>query len=307
MSIKSMMLLSALSASVLALSTQARADVLPLGAALDYAILYSGTGGHNFQITNDIIRGNVGVGGTGHVQFSGPGTITGSLDFSAANTGQFSSAAGNMGPSSVNYNVAAVTTALSTLSSLSSGFTGGTNIAFTNAGENVNVSLGALETYNGVTAHVFNVTSYSAVNASVLTITGDGLGTPVVFNFAFGANVNLGGSVVLAGGLTSADQVLFNFKDTGTNIGLTNNGEIFQGTILAMNDKISADNVNLVGHLYGGDSSDLQFVSNANIKLPTNPVSAVPEPSTWAMLILGFAGIGFMAYRRKSKPALMAV
>jgi hypothetical protein len=28
-------------------------------------------------------------------------------------------------------------------------------------------------------------------------------------------------------------------------------------------------------------------------------VSAVPEPSTWAMMILGFAGIGFMAYRRK--------
>ncbi len=35
-------------------------------------------------------------------------------------------------------------------------------------------------------------------------------------------------------------------------------------------------------------------------------VSSVPEPSTWAMMILGFAGIGFMAYRRKSKPALMA-
>jgi len=35
--------------------------------------------------------------------------------------------------------------------------------------------------------------------------------------------------------------------------------------------------------------------------------SAVPEPSTWAMMILGFAGVGFMAYRRKSKPALMAV
>ena len=34
--------------------------------------------------------------------------------------------------------------------------------------------------------------------------------------------------------------------------------------------------------------------------------SAVPEPSTWAMMLLGFAGIGFMAYRRKAKPALMA-
>lgn len=30
-------------------------------------------------------------------------------------------------------------------------------------------------------------------------------------------------------------------------------------------------------------------------------VAAVPEPSTWAMIILGFAGIGFTAYRRKSR------
>jgi PEP-CTERM motif len=34
--------------------------------------------------------------------------------------------------------------------------------------------------------------------------------------------------------------------------------------------------------------------------------AAVPEPSTWAMMILGFAGLGFMAYRRKSKPAWLA-
>jgi hypothetical protein len=30
--------------------------------------------------------------------------------------------------------------------------------------------------------------------------------------------------------------------------------------------------------------------------LVTTSASAVPEPSTWAMMILGFAGIGFMAY-----------
>jgi hypothetical protein len=28
-------------------------------------------------------------------------------------------------------------------------------------------------------------------------------------------------------------------------------------------------------------------------------ISAVPEPSTWAMMILGFVGVGFMAYRRR--------
>lgn len=32
--------------------------------------------------------------------------------------------------------------------------------------------------------------------------------------------------------------------------------------------------------------------------------AAVPEPSTWAMIILGFAGIGFVAFRRKSKAAV---
>jgi PEP-CTERM motif len=34
-------------------------------------------------------------------------------------------------------------------------------------------------------------------------------------------------------------------------------------------------------------------------------VPAVPEASSWAMMLLGFASIGFMAYRRKPKPALM--
>jgi hypothetical protein len=30
-------------------------------------------------------------------------------------------------------------------------------------------------------------------------------------------------------------------------------------------------------------------------------VPAAPEPSTWTMLLLGFAGLGFMAHRRKLK------
>lgn len=34
--------------------------------------------------------------------------------------------------------------------------------------------------------------------------------------------------------------------------------------------------------------------------------SAVPEPSTWAMMVLGFAGVGFMAYRRRHSAALTA-
>jgi hypothetical protein len=51
-------------------------------------------------------------------------------------------------------------------------------------------------------------------------------------------------------------------------------------------------------------TSDGVFTTTAGEQFAS--VAAVPEPSTWAMMILGFAGIGFMAYRRKSKPALMA-
>jgi hypothetical protein len=34
--------------------------------------------------------------------------------------------------------------------------------------------------------------------------------------------------------------------------------------------------------------------------LSTTQVGAVPEPATWAMMLLGFVGVGFMAYRRRS-------
>ena len=40
----------------------------------------------------------------------------------------------------------------------------------------------------------------------------------------------------------------------------------------------------------------------------TVAISAVPEPSTWAMMILGFLGVGFMAYHRKgTKPTFRLV
>jgi hypothetical protein len=41
-------------------------------------------------------------------------------------------------------------------------------------------------------------------------------------------------------------------------------------------------------------------VDRGPLELVLSPVAAVPEFSTWAMMILGFAGVGFMVYRRKS-------
>ena len=64
-------------------------------------------------------------------------------------------------------------------------------------------------------------------------------------------------------------------------------------------------------------SADIQGQSNgkggfntgdvgASFDVHPNPVGVgdVPEPSTWAMMILGFLGVGFTAYRRKSQISL---
>jgi uncharacterized protein (TIGR03118 family) len=57
-----------------------------------------------------------------------------------------------------------------------------------------------------------------------------------------------------------------------------------------------------------GDPNTLFFTDGLNGERDGlfGSIRAVPEPSTWAMLILGFASIGFMAYRRRNKAAMLA-
>jgi hypothetical protein len=46
--------------------------------------------------------------------------------------------------------------------------------------------------------------------------------------------------------------------------------------------------------------------SGLNVEF-TSASSGVPEPSTWAMMVLGFAGLGFAGYRKaKTGPAAFA-
>jgi hypothetical protein len=44
----------------------------------------------------------------------------------------------------------------------------------------------------------------------------------------------------------------------------------------------------------GSDSVQLAWYGPATYY----PVGSIPEPSTWAMLLIGFAGLGFASYRR---------
>jgi hypothetical protein len=58
------------------------------------------------------------------------------------------------------------------------------------------------------------------------------------------------------------------------------------------------------------DSSGFFELVQADLSPTTLTVTvaeSVPEPSTWAMMILGFAGVGFMAYRRSRKDQGLAL
>jgi hypothetical protein len=64
-----------------------------------------------------------------------------------------------------------------------------------------------------------------------------------------------------------------------------------------------------LGDLSGANSLEIFYADRAqvgavlDVSLTGATVSAVPEPSTWAMMILGFFGLGFVAYRRKQNGA----
>jgi PEP-CTERM motif-containing protein len=171
----------------------------------------------------------------------------------------------------------------------------GTHLAIHGA-QTIDASSGTLINGN----EVFDVTSYSENDGDLVTIVGNGHN--VVFDFGSPLeNVNLKGLVALSGGLT-ADDVLWNFDSSGKNINLnTNNSsfptEAFQGIILAPNDVMSMNAANLDGRFWGGGSGDMQIVSRSDDVIV--PTVTVPEPSTWVMMMLGFAFLGYIGYHSR--------
>ncbi|HWY84596.1 MAG TPA: PEP-CTERM sorting domain-containing protein [Roseiarcus sp.] len=50
-----------------------------------------------------------------------------------------------------------------------------------------------------------------------------------------------------------------------------------------------------------GTASDITSFTQALEFTPASFTPSAPEPSTWAMMLLGFAGLGFLGYRQTAK------
>lgn len=73
-------------------------------------------------------------------------------------------------------------------------------------------------------------------------------------------------------------------------------GSIHTGTFATAGTMISIQELSIVG---GSSPRTFDFAID-NVSFDPLVAGATPEPSTWAMMILGFVGLGFMAYRRKN-------
>src|SRR5229473_3523238 len=115
-----------------------------------------------------------------------------------------------------------------------------------------------------------------------------------------------GGSVTVtvAGGLT--DHLLqFYVGSVDLYNGISfNTGGSFAGADFTANNN-GCQNAPCSGLLtFAGDFQSFTMTSGANsfeTDSFTTFTRGVPEPSTWAMMILGFMSVGFMAYRRKGR------
>jgi choice-of-anchor A domain-containing protein len=98
------------------------------------------------------------------------------------------------------------------------------------------------------------------------------------------------------------EDALFNFENATT----VNLGQ-WGASILAPDAAVTiTSGGNIEGSLFASSFLGGGELHNNNLFDGALPSAAAPEPSTWAMLIVGFAGLGFLGWRKAHRGALVA-
>lgn len=155
------------------------------------------------------------------------------------------------------------------------------------------------------------VTGTITLSAALADNLSDAAATPLSFSFSDGVQTI---SSTNASGSSFTLSTNANGQITGWFISLaipspSNVGPVVNSIV---SNSTAGDNGDMYECLVTGQTgcTFAAFYEGLNDNLPgtwTELASAVPEPSTWAMMLLGFAGLGFMAYRRKNNNNKMAL
>jgi hypothetical protein len=102
----------------------------------------------------------------------------------------------------------------------------------------------------------------------------------------------------------------FEFDQTPTFISGGASAEYGGGPINVLGNVVSGEEVNGTVQFKGTFTSltwtNPQFENWYGFNVGFQSVAPVPEPATWFMMILGFAGVGYMTYRRKRQATALA-
>ena len=144
-------------------------------------------------------------------------------------------------------------------------------------------------------------TLIGVVNNSSLTIQALHLSSPITTNgglFGFDGD-----------GIDSFVGLTANAMDTSNvppqSVNGSNPAANAYGGLISYYSNIAADrtsgDVNFIGGLAAGTTTYFSLEERLVAASTGVSVGGVPEPSTWAMMLLGFAGLGFLVHRRSRK------
>ena len=307
-------------ASVLALmaaTAPARAEALTAGDILsNFNLVTTGNVSTLSDIVGDaVVGGNLSgatfFGGGSHIPASPTLFLFGKLNSSLnLNSGGSLYYAGSTTPSQhVNYNgggklhirlpdpLGYYADPLTDLSTQLSGLTATTGTSFVNgkfnAGSNTGIvvfDISGPALASDLVNHDISFTGGKAVTSYIINVIG---------NFTDPSSTHFN---------VDQDDALFNFEDA-TTVDLGRWG----ASILAPDAVVKIrSGGNIEGSLFaqsflgGGELHNNNLFNGALPTIAAAPAAAVPEPSTWAMLIAGFAGLSFLGWRRARKGVVAA-
>jgi hypothetical protein len=154
-----------------------------------------------------------------------------------------------------------------------------------------------------------------SANAHAPFATTDNVTGTITFATPLAANLNLQAvdivSFSFAAGVEAMTSATYNPSFSRLNFSTDAAGNITAWDIVVAAGGLGQINIENFNSVIGPNVGDQATVGAFNFPPGTafalnhtagefTIAAAVPEPSTWAMMILGFCGLGFMTYRRKA-------